>query len=303
MVRNDKMRVCQLIVGLRKISAIYTELPDNNSWKFVDASQMLDVDNPWNFREVVNLPDLSEDRMQENFIGVKIGDLDQSAIPNALNQAITLRERGNLSFHYDDAFVSGGENFIVELKTSEAALRGYQLGIDMTQLSLLDVDGRDLSEANYNLTDSHLVIAHHSDYDLSNGESILTLRLKAQQDGWISELLKLNSAVIRPEAYVSEDHVVRDLLFTPEDGFLLKQNVPNPFSDHTTIEYSLPNYGTVTLTLYDMAGRHLHQIEVYGQRGDNHLEISKSTIGQSGLIYYKMDYGGRTAMKRMMILE
>ncbi len=38
-------------------------------------------------------------------------------------------------------------------------------------------------------------------------------------------------------------------------GFLLDQNYPNPFSEKTSIKYTIPKTGRVILRVYDFAGR------------------------------------------------
>ena len=70
---------------------------------------------------------------------------------------------------------------------------------------------------------------------------------------------------IRVESHLSNDQygmtpltsgsiTVYDMLAVPED-FNLSQNYPNPFNPSTTIEFSVPNDGHITLNVYDITGR------------------------------------------------
>jgi hypothetical protein len=74
------------LVELRKlILTIYAEFPDNTSWRFVDADYVFP--NPLNpfvedFPESVQLNELVQDKLDVNFIGIKIGDVNGSAITN-----------------------------------------------------------------------------------------------------------------------------------------------------------------------------------------------------------------------------
>ncbi|MCB0654264.1 MAG: hypothetical protein KDC85_23495 [Saprospiraceae bacterium] len=74
------------IIQLRKlILGIYDEFPENNSWRFVDASYVFpDPNFPWAeaFPEVIHINNSSADQLNVNFIAIKIGDVNGSALPN-----------------------------------------------------------------------------------------------------------------------------------------------------------------------------------------------------------------------------
>jgi hypothetical protein len=89
---------------------------------------------------------------------------------------------------------------------------------------------------------------------------------------------------------------------------VLYQNVPNPFSDETTITYGLPAPRRVTLRVYDPAGRlvstlldarqHPGLFRVVWDGTDQHgAQVS------SGTYYYKLQSGAGTATKRLTILR
>ena len=73
------------IVEMRKlILSIYTNYPNNSSWRFVKADYVFPNPlNPWSqvFPEVVNLNNLDDHFLEGDFIGIKIGDMNGSANP------------------------------------------------------------------------------------------------------------------------------------------------------------------------------------------------------------------------------
>jgi len=88
------------LVELRKlILGIYTELPQNDSWRFVDASQTLDIENPWNFREIVEVKELPHNMLGEDFIGVKIGDVNNSVVANSVVGPTEFKSGGSVDIH------------------------------------------------------------------------------------------------------------------------------------------------------------------------------------------------------------
>jgi len=71
------------LVELRKlILGIYPEFPANKSWRFVDENQVLNPTQPWPFNELVNVNSLMQNLLSEDFVGVKIGDVNASVTPN-----------------------------------------------------------------------------------------------------------------------------------------------------------------------------------------------------------------------------
>ncbi len=71
------------LIQLRKlILGIYTEFPVNTSWRFVDASYQFPNGNPFSepFPESISFNTLTIDQPHSDFIAVKIGDVNESAI-------------------------------------------------------------------------------------------------------------------------------------------------------------------------------------------------------------------------------
>lgn len=88
----------------------------------------------------------------------------------------------------------------------------------------------------------------------------------------------------------------------------LMQNYPNPFNPRTTITYSLPETGTVLLSIYDVQGR-LIAILVNGQKAAGEHQESWNgrdrngiTIS-SGIYFLKLEFRGQTQTRKMVMLK
>jgi len=76
---NDIIELRKLIVG------IYTELPNNNSWRFVDKSYVFpDPSNPFAtvFPESIIVQNI-QSPVSAEFVGIKVGDVNNTAVANA----------------------------------------------------------------------------------------------------------------------------------------------------------------------------------------------------------------------------
>ena len=101
------------------------------------------------------------------------------------------------------------------------------------------------------------------------------------------------------------ENVNLDLL--PEK-FLVRDNYPNPFNPITTIQYELPNYSNVKVTLFDITGRTIKEINfgemapgryAYVWDGTNNIGNLVST----GIYFFQINAGSNTAIKKMLLLK
>ncbi len=81
-------------------------------------------------------------------------------------------------------------------------------------------------------------------------------------------------------------------------------NFPNPFSDRTTIEFSLPNDSSVTLQVYDLTGRRVatlldDELKIAG----NHRVIFDGKAHPSGMYIYTIQAGEYTGTGKMNIMK
>ena len=90
---------------------------------------------------------------------------------------------------------------------------------------------------------------------------------------------------------------------------VLGQNIPNPFNPQTTIAFDLPSEMLVSLRVYDVSGR-LVDVLVDGemaQQGRNEVvwrgRDQAGRLLPSGTYFYRLEAGGFSETKRMMLLK
>jgi hypothetical protein len=293
------------ILELRKlILGIYTELPNNTSWRFIDEGfQFDDLANPFAnlpFAENITVGDIQNSAINDDFVGVKIGDVNGSVIANA-TQVAEDRTAGTLFLDVDDRKVKAGETFELAFKTAEQA-QGFQFTMNLNGLQVADiVKGEKVSADNFGVFT-----------DVLTGSIIdareFTVKFRATQSGKLSQMLQLSSRITRAEAYdlggQNLDLALRFMspagMTTSGVGFELYQNVPNPFVGHTSIGFHLPEAATATLTVLDETGR-----TVYTETGDfgkgyNVINLNQAMVSTTGLLYYRLETGKDTATKTMV---
>ncbi|MCC7466276.1 MAG: T9SS type A sorting domain-containing protein, partial [Saprospiraceae bacterium] len=302
------------IVELRKlILGIYTELPSNESWRFVDKSFVFpNPANPFqtSFPEEKTVLDIQANAMADDFVGVKVGDVNGSAIANSLMSAEE-RSAGALLFDVDDRDVKAGEVFELKFKAAEK-VAGYQFTLHYNDLDLVDVTpGPGMKSENFGTFATENAITTSFD---GNTQGEFTLKFKARKAGELSKMIGISSQITKAESYQYVDgdgkNIQRQdvaLRFNGKNGstisgvgFELYQNQPNPFVNRTLIGFHLPEATSATLSIFDQAGR-----LVYSQKGDfpkgyNSIPLDRALINANGVLYYKLETATDSATRTMI---
>lgn len=85
--------------------------------------------------------------------------------------------------------------------------------------------------------------------------------------------------------------------------FLLHQNYPNPFNPSTTISYSIPDPGLVTLKIYNIRGQEIMTLVDQKQAAGNHkITFDASTLA-SGFYIYRLSAGKHVDTKKMLFIK
>ncbi len=315
-VNNSKTITAVDLIELRKlILGLYTELPNNTSWRFVDKTYAFpDEYNPWmeEWPENHILNPLSQGINYANFFGVKIGDVNNTVKANATSYV----PRGSgrvLDLVIDDRTVNAGEIIEIPVYADGAnSLEGMQFSLDLNQgLKLVSVNAgqMDVDDNNFGWLQNHILTSSWNKAEgiNVNGDSpLFTIVLQANNHATLSQAISIIANPTPAEAYTAGSDIM-DLSLTFRGSadhfdFELLQNEPNPFIDFTQIGFVLPEAGEAILTLYDVTGKQLFNQTVDGVRGLNKVEVNKSQINANGIIYYQVQFQGYTATKKMLVL-
>jgi hypothetical protein len=103
--------------------------------------------------------------------------------------------------------------------------------------------------------------------------------------------------------FVLRTTVKREVGITPIGGinvFTLAQNIPNPATNSTRIDYSVPEAGEVVFHVHSIGGQLLYSKTIEASRGTNSLELNTSTFA-AGVYFYSMVYKGQKRVKQLII--
>ena len=280
---------------------IYTELPNNTSWRFIDKTfTFAQPTNPFAsvpFAENISLGDAQASQSDDDFTGIKIGDLNGSVIANATQQAED-RSAGTLLMDVEDRDVKAGETFDVTFKTAEQ-VQGFQFTLNLNGLQVADIVKSDKVSA-----DNFGVFANALTTSI-DGAAEFTVKFRAEKAGKLSQMLQLSSQITRSEAYNAGGQNLDVALRLSGNtiagvGFELYQNQPNPWVGRTQIGFHLPVAATATLTVYDETGRVLFTQKGDYAKGYNAVSLDRAVLNTSGVLYYKLETATDAATMKMI---
>ena len=310
-INNDENISSIDLLELRKlILGIYEEFPQNDSWRFINDNDIIDPQSPWPVSVTRIIQDLDNNMMQEDFVGIKLGDVNDSASAKMNGESIESSPTKAIELSFNDTSYELGETVEMILNTNDASkVYGMQFTIETEGLELVSIKGMDIdvNQENYVvLNNNQTNFSWHSKSGKDAAE-LIKLSFVATRSGILSESVDINSDMLRSEAYVGTDLDVIPVKLTgrnnTEHSFELHQNKPNPFNGSTTVSFDLPRSTTATLSVMDVTGRVLWSYTDEFNKGTQSIIISERDINATGVLYYQLEAGDFSAVKKMIIIE
>ncbi len=294
------------LVELRKfILGRYTAFPQNNSWRFVSEKFVFpDATDPWltQFDETYLIPSLSENMILD-FIGVKIGDVDNTAL-NVENDSST-----SMSISIGNQPISRGEvgEIVVSSDDDIIGLQGT-LEFDADRFEVLAVRSHNDEKASDQFyfesqEQGWMTMSHVVNERAGDNLELFTIEVLAKENILANDnLLTLTSKVTQLESYDSNLTVHPIILRSIDvNAASILSISPNPWVDKAAVNFKISYEGDVRFEFFDVNGRLLYSDNNHYTSGQHSLKITREDIGISGLVYVRMTVGS-SSFKQKMIL-
>ena len=290
------------------------------SWRFVPSAYTFPNPNiPWGFPEQINLTGVNGNVDNQDFKGVKLGDV-VSTWTNPANfgagEPLVLRVQ--------DRLLEAGAEIEAEFRADQLSdLAAFQmaLGFDPARLQLAQIQplgALPLTAENFgviNLAEGELRSVWSQATGVALEEASPVFRLKfnvLQSGGKLSDAMYLDDAVLPGLVYTSalaESGMHLEFYEATGTGpgsipaeYRLLQNTPNPFVDKTRIGFVLPGACEASLRVFDASGRLLQEHQGWYPAGRNSVDFDFGS-GMSGLMYYELTTSYGVLAKKMVLAK
>ncbi len=269
------------VVELRKlILGIYSDFPQNDSWRFVEASHQFNPQDIGDMNGIDGFIEFDFPSAQAeaiDFVGVKIGDLTGDAL---CDNKPADRLQG-FAFNIPRKKAQAGEIIVLPVVANcKQSIIAFQAGFkfDPTMLafqSVAKVDVEGITPGSFGLTKTAegeikvvWLVPDFDNFELENGQTLFHLAFKVLKDIKLpTELVKVDESVLRCEAYdfnervyeigtlvesahedmVANDRAAKTVVLSPVCG-------PNPTSGKTVIRWNMGQTGKATIWVFGPFG-------------------------------------------------
>ena len=318
-VNDDQtMSVIDIIETRRIILGDISSFTNNLAWRFVIGEQNLGTLDP----SSVTVPDFFETKLfaplttasiNENFVGIKIGDLNGTVNTSNLRDPNVDIRSNYESISIQDQNFNPGDTIHVRFESKNfedksGFLLELSYGPDIDYISfgssvLSEIDENTIGKA-FQIDRKLIALWTSSDgmgRSLEDGENLFTLKFIALQNGILSDQLKLTEMYRRNEVFNSDlasEPVTLDfisLTTNTEDGLDINDQVfvsPNPFREnaHIMIKSLVPSIWH--LNVYNIHGKRLYSEKTSYSKSETKFTLSSESLGEAkGVLIYELFNG------------
>ena len=252
-------------------------IASNTTYGFEDDTPPQTVQNPVEFNETMISAVFSLSNYDTLILGA------HGKYTTSFTQAIN-----PLKYHVNLVNATSGqihrELFRDTIKTEDSVgieyLRGYVInnidkGTDQFYVQMI-VDTIDAGDGDYNMS------GVYADDTPPQGEAPKNYKTKVFFENGLNSLTTGN---LIPKEYS------------------LSQNYPNPFNPSTTIKYSLPKDGFVSLKIYDITGREVKSLANEVKKAGYYSVTFNASSLASGVYFYRIQSNDFVQTKRMVLIK
>lgn len=296
------------LVEMRKlILNITTEFPVP-SWRLIPESFVFpDPTNPWAapIDTAIYIPTVNQNYTGQNFIAIKIGDVNNSADPlNLTGPGIEERSASDtLVLTAVQSFLPGNRVKIdLYPENKEILTIQYALKYDPIKFvydSLVPVFYADDPDFGWNgakqgkvmtswFSESTLPVSYNKDVPL------YSLRLTRKSGVSLTDGILSLAPDVMPIEVMAGFNIKIGLKLVHQTNtskptlLELDAPVPNPFGNETRISGQMPGPGTAVLYIYDTSGRAIDQQRVFSETGLFNFVVGTETMASSGKYHYEV---------------
>lgn len=317
--KNGTISAIDLIQLRKLILGIYEEFPDNDSWTFIPERHVFnDPQAPWDYPNYLDLMDMNGSEMEVDFVGVKIGDVNNSIEMESRN-ASEEHESNAIFLSTENVDFRKGDLVSVPIRLEKSTdLLGMQFTISFDESALMfegiDRGMLDIGQEDFALLNTHegtitVSISSIEGLSLNENDVLFTAYFESKIESDLSKVFDVTSDFLTSEIYGLDnsieklDMVIHGAGDSEYEQLEVFQNEPNPFDDHTSIAFSIPKKQKVALSVFDSNGSLISYKADFFEKGINEFKINADELSVNGVLFYRIESQSAIVTRKMIVVK
>lgn len=136
-------------------------------------------------------------------------------------------------------------------------------------------------------------------------QEVVVATIAARGNDYLSSVTALKSFAtqINPPSHSHTTNISTQQNGIVPNSFALAQNYPNPFNPTTTINFTIPASGNVSLKVYDVLGREVAVLANGVMAAGTYSKVWNAFRFASGVYFYRLQAGNFTQTKKLSLLN
>jgi len=309
---NNTVSTTDIVLTRAVILRTTSAFPNNRLWSFVRSDYVFpDPLNPFQYDNNQTYNNISNDQTAQNFISLKLGDVNNSWDPSTPKMVPV----GEVQFNIGNYFVNPGDEIIIPVRVKDFTnIAGYQFTISWNSevLSFNEVSNNALlGYYGFQATKEGFLTTSWNETNgaavtLENNTVVFELKYNIA-GGYNSDSdIKIGSEITPGESYNGKLELLNIM---SSSGSVIVNGLnptlqinPNPFSNIATIVFTLPEAETVSIVIYDLLGRVISQAEAEYEAGRHNIEWSADKLNK-GIYFVRILAGEYSASEKVSLLR
>jgi len=284
--------------------------PNGKLWEFVESDFVFaDPLNPFFYQSNRVNNNISTNQTGQNFIGIKLGDVNNSWDANTPKMSAT----GEVKFLVDEYTVMPGDEILVPVKVKDFNnVAGYQFTLSWNPnvLSFVEVNSQSVNGHYGKLKTNEGLLttswnSETGDALTLNDEAVLfELNFSVTGETNSYSEIKIGSELTASEAYNDRLDLLTVIptngmvnvgdatgIFNSKSSIFNLKVQPNPFSTSTNIIFGLPRKETARIAVYNLQGKQIRYWQAEYEAGGHTIEWAGDDDAGNSLskgLYYVM---------------
>lgn len=313
-----------LYLAQQVIVANVDTFPNNESWRFVPADFVFpDPLNPFSqpFPESIILNNVTSNINHQNFIAIKVGDVNGTALPYQFgsgSSGVTRSSEGELNIKIRKVKDSEDEFYLEFLAKDFEQISAFQfdLKFDHTKMQLLEINNELLNIVTGNkfLEDGIITFIWYNSaiegLSLEDQDVLFRIHFRA-----IDKKISLQNDILLVEkitpsvAYSYLGFPKRILLSAIDDrknniinsSITVSQNQPNPFREKTRILFKMNRAETVQIQVLNQHGKIIFSQKEHYPIGNHLLNFHQKDFPTPGIYFYTFTTSTEYIVRKMLV--